>query len=130
MKENVNEKIYYSIKEVCELLDIKPHTLRNWENFIPFLSPKKNRFGHRIYSKMDIEKIQIVKHLLYEKKYTFKGVLDLFIKYNGDISKFENLNSNIEKKISNITINKEKLNLWNDIINSVNKIKKLLDKKI
>ncbi|MCX8059242.1 MAG: MerR family transcriptional regulator [Spirochaetes bacterium] len=130
MKQFENEKIYYSIKEVCDLLDIKPYTLRNWENFIPFLSPKKNRFGHRIYSKIDIEKIEIVKKLLYEKKYTFKGVLDLFIKYNGDITKFNIGETNIDKKITNFKINKNKVELWNDIIISANNIKKLLDKKI
>ena len=133
MNSNQNEKIYYSIKEVCTLLDIKPYTLRNWENFIPFLTPKKNRFGHRIYSKQDIEKIEMVKYLLYEKKYTFKGILDLFIKYNGDITKFYDYNSinndNSDKEKFQVKFDYNSKSLWKSIKETIIDLKNFLDKK-
>ena len=133
MNSNQNEKIYYSIKEVCTLLDIKPYTLRNWENFIPLLSPKKNRFGHRIYSKQDIEKIEMVKYLLYEKKYTFKGILDLFIKYNGDITKFYDYNSinndNSDKEKFQFKFDYNSKSLWKSIKETIIDLKNFLDKK-
>jgi len=122
MKGKNDQKVYYTIKEVCNILDIKAYTLRNWEAVIPFLNPKKNKFGHRIYSSNDIEKIKMIKTLLYENKYTIKGVIDLFITYNGDISK-ANLFPR-EKKHSDSSKNK----LWGEIKKQKEIIKKMIDK--
>ena len=68
----------YSIGEVCRLLGIKPHVLRYWEHEIPFLSPKKNRTGRRVYSQRDVQTLLRLKHLLYERKYTLRGARERF----------------------------------------------------
>ena len=64
---------FFSIGEVCELTDLKPHVLRYWESQFRFLSPAKNRSGNRVYSRREIELVLLVKHLLYEEKYTIDG---------------------------------------------------------
>jgi DNA-binding transcriptional MerR regulator len=64
---------YYSIIEVCELVDLKPHVLRYWETQFGPLNPSKNRSGNRVYQKKEIRLILLVKHLLYEEKYTVEG---------------------------------------------------------
>jgi DNA-binding transcriptional MerR regulator len=64
---------FYSIGEVCELTDLKPHVLRYWESQFKFLSPAKNRSGNRVYQRREVELIQLVKHLLYAEKYTIEG---------------------------------------------------------
>ncbi len=64
---------FYSIGEVCELTDLKPHVLRYWESQFKFLSPAKNRSGNRVYQRREVELIQLVKHLLYTEKYTIDG---------------------------------------------------------
>jgi len=64
---------FFSIGEVCELTDLKPHVLRYWESQFKFLSPQKNRSGNRVYSRKEIELILLVKHLLYVDKYTIEG---------------------------------------------------------
>ncbi|MGQ0712428.1 MAG: MerR family transcriptional regulator [Gemmatimonadaceae bacterium] len=64
---------FYSIGEVCELTDLKPHVLRYWESQFRFLSPAKNRSGNRVYQRREVELIQLVKHLLYTEKYTIEG---------------------------------------------------------
>lgn len=64
---------FYSIGEVCELTDLKPHVLRYWESQFRFLNPAKNRSGNRVYQRKEIELIQLVKHLLYNEKYTIEG---------------------------------------------------------
>lgn len=64
---------YYSISEVCELVDLKPHVLRYWETQFGPLSPSKNRSGNRVYQKKEIRLILLVKHLLYEERYTVEG---------------------------------------------------------
>lgn len=64
---------FFSIGEVCELTDLKPHVLRYWESQFRFLNPAKNRSGNRVYQRREVELIVLVKHLLYTEKYTIEG---------------------------------------------------------
>ena len=64
---------FYSIGEVCNLTELKPHVLRYWESQFRFLNPAKNRSGNRVYQRKEIELILLVKHLLYTEKYTIEG---------------------------------------------------------
>lgn len=64
---------FFSIGEVCELTELKPHVLRYWESQFKFLSPAKNRSGNRVYQRKEVELILLVKHLLYTEKYTIEG---------------------------------------------------------
>lgn len=73
MDEPIAKKVYYSIGEVCDLTGLKPHVLRYWETQFGVLHPTKNRAGNRVYRPKEIEIILLVKHLLYEKKYTIEG---------------------------------------------------------
>ncbi len=70
-REPVQE--FFSIGEVCELTELKPHVLRYWESQFRFLHPAKNRSGNRAYQRREIELILLVKHLLYTEKYTIEG---------------------------------------------------------
>ncbi len=62
-----NSKLYYSIKEVSEMTELKPYVLRYWESEFPSLKPSKNRAGNRTYKKQDIQVILDIKKLLYQK---------------------------------------------------------------
>ena len=73
MNEPIAKKVYYSIGEVCDLTGLKPHVLRYWETQFDVLNPTKNRAGNRVYRSKEIEIILLVKHLLYQKKYTIEG---------------------------------------------------------
>ena len=73
MDQPIAKKVYYSIGEVCDLTGLKPHVLRYWETQFGVLNPTKNRAGNRVYRSKEIEIILLVKHLLYEKKYTIEG---------------------------------------------------------
>ena len=64
---------FFSIGEVCALTDLKPHVLRYWESQFRFLNPAKNRSGNRVYKAKEVELILLVKHLLYNEKYTIEG---------------------------------------------------------
>ena len=64
---------FFSIGEVCELTELKPHVLRYWESQFRFLNPAKNRSGNRLYQRREIELIMLVKQLLYTEKYTIDG---------------------------------------------------------
>ena len=64
---------FFSIGEVCDITDLKPHVLRYWESQFKFLHPAKNRSGNRVYQRREIELIMLVKQLLYTEKYTIDG---------------------------------------------------------
>jgi len=64
---------YYSIGDLCRIIDVKPHVIRYWEQEIPALLPRKNRFGTRMYTRRDIQAYLRIKHLLYTRKYTIDG---------------------------------------------------------
>jgi len=70
---NEIEKPHYKIGEVCEITGTQPYVLRFWESEFPGLAPQKNRSGQRIYRKRDIDLIEKIKVLLYEKEYTIAG---------------------------------------------------------
>lgn len=73
MNEPIAKKAYYAIGEVCDLTGLKDHVLRYWETQFDVLNPTKNRAGNRVYRPKEIELILLVKHLLYEEKYTIEG---------------------------------------------------------
>lgn len=69
----IARKEYYSIGEVCDLVDLKPHVLRYWETQFPPLNPSKNRSGNRVYQRKEIKLVLLVKQLLYKEKFTIEG---------------------------------------------------------
>jgi len=71
--EPIARKTYYSIGEVSTLTGLKPHVLRYWETQFDMISPNKNRGGSRVYRMRDIETLLLVKHLLYERRFTVEG---------------------------------------------------------
>ncbi len=73
MPREAIKKLYYSIGEVSGATDLKQYVLRYWESEFPQLSPAKNRAGNRTYREKDIELVNFIKTLLYEKKYTIEG---------------------------------------------------------
>jgi len=64
----------YLIGVVSELLEVKPHVLRYWEQEIPMLAPKKNDAGRRIYTRQELDMLLRIKYLIQEKKFTLAGV--------------------------------------------------------
>lgn len=73
MRERIARREYFSIGEVCELAGLKPHVLRYWETQFKEINPSKNRAGNRVYRAREIKIIELVKHLLYDEKYTIDG---------------------------------------------------------
>ena len=71
--DDILKKEYYSMGEVCDLTSLKPHVLRYWETQFDMLHPVKNRAGNRVFRAVDIEQVLLVKHLLYDEKYTIEG---------------------------------------------------------
>lgn len=63
----------FLIGEVEEMTGVKAHTLRYWEEVVPFISPNKDNSGRRLYTKTDVRIILRLNHLINEKKFTIEG---------------------------------------------------------
>lgn len=69
----IPSKRYFTIGEVSELCDVKPHVLRYWEQEFPQLKPVKRRGNRRYYQRADVMIIRTIRSLLYEQGYTIGG---------------------------------------------------------
>jgi len=69
----VPRKLYYKIREVCEIVGVEAHVLRFWETEFPTLSPPKSKTGHRTYRQRDIELLLEIRRLLYDEGFTIAG---------------------------------------------------------
>lgn len=67
------EKIWFSIGETAEALNIPASTLRFWEKEFDMIKPRKNKKGDRFYSKNDISILRTIQYLTKVKGYTLQG---------------------------------------------------------
>jgi DNA-binding transcriptional MerR regulator len=75
------EKSYYSIGAVAEMFHVNQSLIRFWENEFDIIKPKKNAKGDRLFRPEDIKNLQLIYHLLREKKFTIEGAKE-FLKKN------------------------------------------------
>jgi len=66
-------KRYFTIGEVSELCQVKPHVLRYWETEFPGLKPVKRRGNRRYYQRHDVLTIRQIRSLLYDQGFTITG---------------------------------------------------------
>jgi DNA-binding transcriptional MerR regulator len=69
----IPDKDDFKIGEVCDIAGVKPFVLRYWETEFPELAPAKGAGGQRTYSRVDVQLILRIKHLLYEERFTVAG---------------------------------------------------------
>lgn len=72
-KEFKIEKLYYPIGEVAEMFEVSTSLIRYWEKEFDILKPRKNKKGNRLFTKVDIENLKIIFHLVKERGYTLEG---------------------------------------------------------
>ena len=70
---SIPDKRYFTIGEVSELCNVKPHVLRYWEQEFPQLKPVKRRGNRRYYQHQDVLTIRQIRSLLYGQGYTIGG---------------------------------------------------------
>lgn len=75
-KPSETEKLYYSISEVAEMLNVNASLIRFWEKEFDIIRPHKTRKGNRLFTREDLDKLQLVYHLVKEKGFTLQGARD------------------------------------------------------
>lgn len=61
--DELNKK-YYKIKDVAEILNVSPSTLRYWETEFPECRPRRSSTNIRYYKPEDIETLKVIQYLL------------------------------------------------------------------
>src|SRR6476620_2521121 len=65
--------MFFRIGEVADIVGVKPYVLRYWESEFPILSPNKSNSQQRMYSRTDVENALLIKHLLYDLRFSIEG---------------------------------------------------------
>ncbi len=66
-------KLYYSIGEVADMLQVNASLLRFWEKEFNLVVSKKNKKGNRLFSVKEIEQIKRIYHFVKVEGYTLDG---------------------------------------------------------
>ena len=64
LNTNKPTKMYYSIKEVAQMLNVSESLLRYWETEFPHLRPKTTGNRVRQYTQKDIDQIKVIYNLV------------------------------------------------------------------
>ncbi len=78
-KEFVPEKIYYTIREVAEMLGENISLVRFWADKFPqIVKPARNAKGNRLFTAKDVKNLKIIHYLVKERGMTLDGVAKRF----------------------------------------------------
>jgi DNA-binding transcriptional MerR regulator len=64
------DKDSFYIKEVSDIVGVKPQVIRYWGSEFPQLAPETQKDGQHVYSRKDVEIVLRIRELLYEGKHT------------------------------------------------------------
>lgn len=68
------KKIYYTQKELSEIINEETHVIRYWEANYPQLVSRSTQNGRKVYTKKHVELFLFVKQLIRNEKLTNTGV--------------------------------------------------------
>ena len=99
----IPDKLYFSIGEVADLCQLKPHVLRYWEQEFPQLCPSKRRGNRRYYQRRDVLLVRQIKNLLYGKGYTIEGArLQLVSNESVSLQKMQRSHAALQSAVSQL----------------------------
>jgi DNA-binding transcriptional MerR regulator len=67
------EKEFFSIGEASRITGVKTYILRYWESKFGLLRPARRDSGQRKFTRRDLETIQKIRELLYDRRFTIEG---------------------------------------------------------
>ncbi|MFP5039687.1 MerR family transcriptional regulator [Parasediminibacterium sp. JCM 36343] len=79
--ETLQKKLYHGIGEVAEWFGVNTSQIRFWENEFDILQPRKTKKGDRLFRYEDIKNLQLIHHLLRNRKFSIEGAKD-YLKAN------------------------------------------------
>ena len=67
------EKLFYTIGEVADIFQVNHSLIRFWEKEFPYIKPKKNKKGNRLFTAADLEIFKRIYTLVKEQGFTLEG---------------------------------------------------------
>lgn len=91
---------FRTISEAAAELDVPQHVLRHWEDVFGQIRPMRRAGGRRYYRPIDIDILRGVRVLLYDERYTTRGVQKIFkengVKYIAELGRLAAAGQTIE----------------------------------
>ncbi|MGE0408687.1 MAG: MerR family transcriptional regulator [Amphiplicatus sp.] len=91
---------FRTISEAAGELDVPQHVLRHWEEVFGQIRPMRRAGGRRYYRPFDIDVLRGVRALLYDERYTTRGVQKIFkeygVKYVAELGRLKAAGQSIE----------------------------------
>jgi len=91
------QKQYYSIGQVAEMFHANHSLIRMWSNeFEGIIQTRKNKKGDRYFRPEDVKTLQLIHHLIRERKFTIQGARD-FLKKNKNADERYEMMASLQK---------------------------------
>jgi len=91
---------FRTISEASKELGVPQHVLRHWEEVFGHVRPMRRAGGRRYYRPVDLDLLRGVRVLLYDERYTTKGVQKIFrengMKYVTELGKRVSLGEKVD----------------------------------
>jgi DNA-binding transcriptional MerR regulator len=107
--DDIPNKKYYKIGEVCDLTGIKSHTLRYWETEFKLLKPHRANSKQRLYRRVDIANIILIKKLIQDDGLTIAGTKKALAKGNKSNKKTQVVETDFLRTIKSELISIKKI---------------------
>lgn len=99
LMNNLPNRRYYSVGEVCQFCDLKPYTLRYWEKKAGMILPIRIG-GRRYYTKNAIQVILQLKQLVRNEGYAVSDAVERLEQGLPDSSDYQSILSQIDAILS------------------------------
>lgn len=100
---NEFDKKFYRIRDVAELLSLPASTLRYWESVFTELRPRRTDGGVRLYTPSDVELLQLIRFLLYDKGLTIDGAREHIKRNRRAVSRLQSAVGRLQSVRSRLT---------------------------
>lgn len=95
--QNIPDKLYYSIGEVAIIFGVNTSLIRYWENEFDIVKPIKNKKGNRLFTRIDLENLNLIYHLVKERGFTLQGAKEKLKENKSDILDGVAIRESLEK---------------------------------
>jgi DNA-binding transcriptional MerR regulator len=109
---HIPDRMFFRIGEVADIVGVKAYVLRYWESEFSLLSPNKSNSQQRMYTRSDVESALLIKHLLYDLRFSIEGAKKRIaqMRRQGELSEARKVKVAIEaQQFSNIELAKQEL---------------------
>ncbi len=93
------DKQFFKIGDVSDLVGVKAHVLRYWESEFQALRPLKTRGSHRMYRRVDVDLLCLIRRLLYDEGYTIPGAKKRIKELSSERQKGESLDERASREV-------------------------------